>query len=425
MLLNDTLLDNKMRMPDTFKKSLVSAFGHLTLEDQKYITCNIEKFVPKGTKVYFPNINGHVPAFLVHLEHKLQLMNYTVDSYDISVENPAVDQNTIIVANDMSKLYCLLCEDTRYVAFINTLCALTYQHPYNLFLAFMSLSDHITKRQLDPFIYPDAMISLSIYYDTIATLTINSIGLRGGYMMQTQTRAFSYMTSMLKATVPGDRKAFSQEILLLELNILTSLVPVDEVKRNVQYLMSPTMINATIGEMEPSDVSDVLSLIKKRSSSDPFVANKFETYRQPYLKGFSFVADEKIRSTNSDLVELIENTTREKIAEIIYNNTGVEEDISNISFDIHESLLTMYQLEFSRNHPMIMVPITSESEIDRDGSDWRHIIHYGNEVLVAFWLKDSPKKLYAIHIHRHNDEDTNCTLVEFTGKENGNYEFVY
>lgn len=426
MLLNDIIVEDQLKMADTFKKSLVSAFGHLCPQDQKYIVNHMDKFIPRETKIYFPHINGHVPAFLVSLETKvMNSPEYAYGNYDITVEYPAAGSSDIVVANDMSKLYCLLWKENSDFAFINMICSLTFAHPKDLYAAFIALSSFITDRKLDPFIYPDTMTAVAIYYDAIATLTINSIGLRGSYMMQTQTRAFSYMAEMLNTKVPTKPIPYLQEILLLELNILTSLVPIEDVKRDIQYLKTADMANKTIGAFPNDHIYQVIQLVEKRSLTDPFVASKFETYRRPIIKGFSFVSDKKIRQTNNDLVELMENTTREKIKDLIEENTGVIEDIDNISFDIPETLLTMYQLEFSREHPIILVPIPLDNTMNRDGSDWRHVIHYENDILVAFYLKNAPTKLYAIHIYRYNDEDTKCTLVEFTGKENDTYEFVY
>lgn len=424
MLLNDILMENKMRMPDAFKKSLVSAFGHLTSEDQKYIVYNIEKFIPKTSKVYFPYINDHIPGFLVSLEYALTTSGYTVDRYDISVEHPAVSPNDIIIANDMSKLYRLLWKENKDFTIINMLCTITYEHPKDLFLTFISLSNYIIDKELDPFIYPDAMTALAIYYDIVATLIINSIGLSTSYMIQTQTRAFSYMCSMLKDEVPTNPLSYSRQVLLLELNILTSLVSIGDVEKNISCLMTPKMMCAIDNDMNLSDINQVLSLIKKRSTENPFVASKFNIYKRPNIKGWSFAEDKNIYKSNRDLMELIESTTREEIKNIIENKTGVLEDINNISFDIPESLLSMYQLEFSREHPITMVPIPVDNMIDRDGSDWRNIIHYDNDMLIAFYLKDSSKKLYGIHMYHYYDEHE-CTLVEFTGKENGTYEFIY
>lgn len=425
MLLNNILIDDRMKMTNAFKKSLISAFGHLKSDDQKYILDNIEKFIPNRTVIYFPYVNDHIPAFLVSLENKLRILNYTINKYDISVDEPATGPNDIIVANDMSRLYCLLWRENKDYEIINTLCTFKYEHPSDLFLAFVQLSNHITKRELNPFIYPDAMTALAIYYDIIMTLKINSIGICEAYMMETQTKAFSYMCSMLKNGDIDMISSYEYEILLLEINILTSLVSISDVKKNLDCLKTPVMLSEMTGDTKSSLINEVISLIEKRSDTDPFVTNKFETCRIPRIKSFSFTLDKNVRKINNSLEYLVENTTRERIKDMIEDKTGVLEDLDNISFDIPEDLLIMYELEFSREYPIVLTYIPTDSTITRDGSDWRHIIYYEDEVLVAFYLKDSPKKLYAIHIYCHIDEDMNCTLVEFTGKQNGRYEFVY
>lgn len=427
MLLNDILIENKMRMPDSFKKSIVATFGHLNRDDQMYIIKHIDKFITKETVVYFPYINGNTPSFLVALEQRLKSLNYITKSYDISVDYPVTGRGDIIVANDMSKLYHLLWKDNTDFPFIIKMSSLTFKHPRDLFFAYIQISDFIMSKGLDPFIYGAAMTALAIYYDTIATLTINSnsIELDQAYIIQTQTMSFSYMSQMLKTSVKVRNDAFIQEILLLEMNILTSLVSIKEVIKYVNLLQTPDMVFTISGESKPNLVKDIVRLLDKRSINDPFVANKFETYRSPVIKNRYFIKDDTIQKNNNELLALIENTTREKIKDLIEDTTGVIEDMDNISFDIPETLLTMYALEFSREHPIMLVPIPEDSVIKRDGSDWRHIIHYRDDVLIAFFLKDSPKKLYGIHMYHYNNEDTSCTLVEFTGKENGSYEYIY
>ena len=120
MLLNDIIVEDQLKMADTFKKSLVSAFGHLCPQDQQYIVNHMDKFIPRETKIYFPHINGHVHAFLVSLETKvMNSPEYAYGNYDITVEYPAAGSSDIVVANDMYKIYCLRREENSAFAVIN------------------------------------------------------------------------------------------------------------------------------------------------------------------------------------------------------------------------------------------------------------------------------------------------------------------
>lgn len=418
MLLNDILVENKMRMTDTFKKDLVSAFGHLTQDDQNYIILNIEKFVPKNTVVYFPERKGKTIPPFIRLENKLTVSQYSVKKYDISVDYVAAGPTDIIVGNDVSKLYAIIGDSAEAEAGIN------FEHPSNLFRIYDTLYGYFVKRELDPFQYPKAMEAVAGYYDTIATLNVNAIGLKDIYMMRTQVSMFAFMSELLKRNEIGNAENFTREFILLELNILTSLVPINQVVRYMP-LMSRRMLQESTGKDVTDVVNDLIKILKSNELMNPFSANKFKTYIKPGKRNITFAPNNAKTSVNPDLLYLIRNTTREKIKDIIEDRTGVIEEKGNISFDIPEELITMYQVEFSREYPVALVPVPNDENFDSDGCNWRHIIEYDGELLVGFHLKDTTDKMYGIHIYHNAEDDIECTLAEFAGKKGASYQFIY
>lgn len=426
MFLNDVFVENRVLMPPAFKKSLVAAYGHLAPDDQAYMIDHIEKFIPERTVIYFPMILGYVPVYLNTFCRCLDEKGYVTRCIDINTEYPAVAPTDIIVGLDIMQLSTTLhMEEKKDWTWLVEIGSIPFTKSRKLYEAYNTIAIWFNRTETDVSLYPKALCALATDYDTIMTLRVNSLGLQTAWMMRAQTAVFAYM-----ANGPLKTKMEKMEFVLMELNILTSLVTANEVFMDKKWLITPRIIEAHDREMEypTTNINEILTdlfhMIDEREPHDPFIANKFKDYLSPNIAPLAINTNGKNVKVDEGVNHSILMTTRKRIRDLIEEKTNVVEEEENISFDIPEELLTMYALEFGREYPMMLVPFP-ETEENTDGCNWRHLIQYEKYILVSFYLKDAPKKLYGIYIIEHNGDIQSYLIFEFTGKKDMNYEFVY
>lgn len=426
MLLNDVILNNKIKTNITMKRDIISVFAHLRPEDQNYLLDHLEDFVEPHEAIFMiPLFNGDVPRCLSKFVNYIIINKpekYMIHVYDALVKNPAVAYpNCIFVGADIPVIYeTFQNEKCNPFNITNALCGKSFQHTSDLYDAFKYLSHEMDTAGITAFKYSKCVLALSKAYDVIMRLAADMTGLEDILVMETQALAFDHMSGLFKDHM---NEMCMQALVSCEVNILTSLVTPMTIVYDRLILRSLHMI------LELNDEPLRLKAIKFIQSrlmpmEDPFRIST--EVRFPRIKGISTIPTSRpSMRIDRALSDLIECTTRKKIRDMIEDYTGVVENVQNITFDIPEELLAMYRLEFSKEHPIILTPIPNNLDIDHDGSDWRHILYYGDDMFIAFALKDSPKKMYGIHFFTDGGEDQSCNIVEFTGKKGANYTFVY
>lgn len=426
MLLNDVILNNKIRMNSAMKRDIVSVFAHLRPEDQNYLLDHLEDFVKPHEAIFMiPLFDDTIPRCLSKFVNYIQVNKpekYMIDTYDVLVENPAASYpNCIFIGADVPVIYqTFQKEKCNPFNITNTLCGMPFQHTSDLYEAFKHLSYEMDKANISPFKYSKCILALSKAYDIIMRLATDMAGLEDMLVMETQAIAFDHMSGLIRDHM---NEMYMQSLVSCEINILTSLVPPTTIVIDRLILRSLYMI------LQSNDEALRLKTVKFIQSRLASIEDPFRIStgcRFPRIKGISSIPTNRPRmKIDTALSDLIGYTTRKKIRDMIEDHTGVVENVQNITFDIPERLLAMYQLEFSKEYPIILTPIPNNLDIDHDGSDWRHILYYEDNMFIAFALKDSPEKMYGIHFFTNGAKDQTCNIVEFTGKKGVNYTFVY
>ena len=425
MLLNDVIMSNNMLMTVDLKRRIIAAFNHFETEDQHYILDHLENFVSPSVSFLVPEINGAYPQPLIKFVNFININKpgkYHIYSFNASVEHPAGPKDNIIIGEDICCLYRMFQnEPSKHGEICRLAGRVTFNHPRDLFDTIRYISNNMdASYKTSIYRYVDWLLSISKVYDDIMMLSTSTIGLEDVYVMRTQAEAFNYLVKSARGHI---NMKYISEMASTEINIITSLIPVTELSEQKYTWRTLLMVlqegNEDLRVQTVKFIHDRLNAMM----NDPFRISAGGRF--PKIKGIEILTSSSKQSIHKDIESLIRDTTREKIKDLIETYTGVVEELANITFDIPSKLLTMYQYEFAKENPIHLVYITDDMFIEEDGCKWRHIVYYGNESFIAFTLKDSPEKMYGIHINREGNVDKECNIIEFAGKKGANYTFLY
>lgn len=431
MLLNDIIMGDKSRMTQSSKRDVIRVFPYLSKEDQDYIIDNLKKFVPTGTIFMIPLINQAYPKPFILLVNTINIRyrgEYFIKFYDIAVD-PAHNSNALVLGSEYAGIYQVFgrSSDLRPVLYniLNTIDRRKLLHLSDFFDLFMDILD-ITKKYAVENIsyYPDIVLGFSRICDIITRLNPNLFTIEDVHPMEIQALAFSNMMKSLQKD-PTNAK-YATETALIEINLYTSLIKPERLFDFDCGKVLATELLFTGDENDKNALSKYVynTLLNFKDVVNPFRISMGHEF--PKIRDIQNFIVSPARSKNEeDIKHLIEYITKDKVKELIDDKTGVIEDLNNISFAIPEELVAMYQYEFGKDSPLVLVPVTKNMEILNDGCNWRHIIYYGDKIFVAIYLKETKDKLYGITFDSDNGKDTSCSIIEFTGKGGASYRFEY